>query len=76
MARASAHGLDRLETSWRSAFDAAAAALVAAAPILPLHEESERARRLADERLGIAQLLDGIARDAHSIGWLSHVAIP
>jgi len=54
---------DSLIGRWRSAFAAGQAAVLAAGHELPAGELREQARRLADERIETARLLDALARD-------------
>ena len=54
---------DALIGEWRRAFEAARRALDAARHELPAAELGTRSRRLADERVATARLLDSFARD-------------
>lgn len=65
-------GLAELAVRWWAALDAAQSALHAAGPYVGAQESGERSHRLAAERSEITQLLQGLARDQHTAGWLLH----
>jgi hypothetical protein len=54
---------EALSAQWRTALDAAQAALRTAALSLDAQEVGERGRQLADERSYTAQLLETLARE-------------
>ncbi|HTZ04767.1 MAG TPA: HAD family phosphatase [Gaiellaceae bacterium] len=65
-------GADLLRTEWKSAFDAAEAALRAADRDLPGDEWHARARRLQAEREPVATLLRSLAHDQRETGTFLH----
>ena len=65
-------GADLLRTEWKSAFDAAEAALRAADRDLPGDEWHARSRRLQAEREPVATLLRALAHDQREAGTFLH----
>jgi HAD superfamily hydrolase (TIGR01509 family) len=65
-----------LRARWRTAFDAAEAALRAAARQLPADELRQHALRLAAERGPTAELLQEFARNQAAAGSFEHLALP
>ena len=69
-------GADLLRTEWRSAFDAAEAALRAADRDLPAEEWRLRANGLQAEREPVAQLLRALAHDQRENASFLHRVVP
>jgi beta-phosphoglucomutase-like phosphatase (HAD superfamily) len=67
---AQAPGLDEIAVRWWAALEAAGAALRSAGHDLGSQEARERTRLLAVERSETTQLLQGLAHDRHTAGWL------
>jgi hypothetical protein len=63
--------LDKLSACWRSALDAAQAALQSANQVVRSEELRERSMRIRTERVETGQLLEALARDRHLKVWLS-----